>query len=200
MGQFDSAISHLEEEIEKRYGGKPLARHIRCVAEFAHSVAGSLIKSDSSAEKAYVAGLAHDLYKGYSHKKLHDFVANESVPVDEDSLRIGGGLLHAPAAAHYIRTRLGITDGEILSAVYYHTTGHPDATALDKILFCTDYLDPSRELRASEPDTNALSQRLLVDLDEVYRTVLSRKIAYTLAKGRPLHPNGVAAWNEICRK
>ena len=200
MGQFDSAIRHLEEEIEKRYSGKPLARHIRCVAEFARRVVSSVIESDSMAEKAYVAGLAHDLYKGTPHKELYEFVVSESVPVDEDSLRIGGGLLHAPAAAHYIRTRLEITDGEILSAVYYHTTGHLNATALDKILFCADYLDPSREIRSSEPDTNALSERLLVAPDEVYRTVLSRKLAHTLSKGRPLHPNGVAAWNQICSK
>jgi predicted HD superfamily hydrolase involved in NAD metabolism len=200
MGQFDSAISYLEKEIEKRYSGKPLARHTRSVAEFARRIAGSVIKSDSLAEKAYVAGLAHDLYKGFSQKDMRELVVAESVPVDEDSLSIGGGLLHAPLAAHYIRTRLKITDDEILSAVYYHTTGRLNATTLDKILFCADYLDPWREIRATEPDVPALTKRVLVDLEEVYRTVLYRKLAYTLSKGQSLHPNGVAAWNQICLK
>jgi len=198
MGQFDSAISYLEKEIDKRYSGKPLARHIRSVAGFAQRIAASVNESGPLAEKACVAGLAHDLYKGFPKKELREFVIGESVPVDDDTLRIGGGLLHAPAAAHYIRTRLGIADVEILSAVYYHTTGRANPTVLDKILFCADYLDPWREIRASEPDVKALSKRVFVSLDEVYRTVLFRKLTYTLSRGRPLHPGGVAAWNQVC--
>jgi len=198
MGQFDSAISHLEQEIEKRYSGKPLARHIHSVAEFARKIAASVCKSDSLAEKAYVAGLGHDLYKGYSRKELREFIIAESVPVDGETLRIGAALFHAPAAAYYLRTRVGITDDEILSAVYYHTTGRPSASILEKILICADYLDPWREIRAEEPDVTSLREQVVTVPEEVYRTVIFRKLTYTLSKGRPLHPNGVAAWNQIC--
>ena len=68
------------------------------------------------------------------------------------------------------------------------------------ILFCIDYLDPSREERGAETDLNSLRERMTDSLDEVYCEIIGRKIKYTLLKKRKLHPNGIAAWNELCSR
>ena len=36
-------------------------------------------------------------------------------------------------------------DGEIYSAIYWHTTGHADMTLLEKIIYLADYIEPSRD-------------------------------------------------------
>ena len=198
MGQFDSVVRNLKREIEKRFGDDPLASHALSVAELSGRIAEAHDGSTLTAEKIYVAGLAHDLYKKHDEKSLRTLIQAEAVPIDEHSWKIGGGLLHAPVAAHYLRTRLRIRESDILAAVYYHTTSRAQASVMEKILFCVDYLDPTRSARPEEPDLSHLRAQLQVSLEEVYREVLSRKISYTLAKGRALHPDGIAAWNETC--
>lgn len=197
MGRFDKVIVELRNEVARRYGGRRLELHINSVAEFARKSAEKIDPGNTAlAEKVYVAGLAHDLYKGWEKQSLREFVASERVPVDSDTWRIGRGLLHAPAAAHHLRARMGVSDRDIYEAVYYHTTGHPGAGPVEKILFCSDYLEPHRPNRAEETDTGDLARRMNRALDEVYREILARKISYTVRKGWPVHPNGLAALNE----
>jgi len=198
--RLDSAIEHLEAEVNKRFSGHRLLKHTRNVAEYCREAARRLGCPDAKPEAAYLAGLAHDLFKKWDYKSLRELIHNESIPIDEHSWRFGKGLLHAPAAAHYLRKQLGIRDTVLLSAVYYHTTGRSGAGVLERVLFCIDYLDPSREERGDEPDLNGLRERMTGSLDEVYCEIIGRKIKYTLLKKRKLHPNGIAAWNELCSR
>lgn len=197
MGQFEDAVKELKAEIKRRYEGKRLEIHINSVAEFARKTAQKIAPGAGLPLKVQLAALAHDLYKGLSQKELRDFITSESVPLDSETWRLGGGLLHGPAAAHYLRTRLDIRDSDIIDAVHYHTTSHPEASLVEKILFCADYLEPNRPQRAEEADVRALGRKMAKALDEVYREILCRKLVYTLGKGRPLHSNGVAAWNAL---
>ncbi|MBN2288257.1 MAG: bis(5'-nucleosyl)-tetraphosphatase (symmetrical) YqeK [Candidatus Glassbacteria bacterium] len=196
--QMDAAIAHLEAEVRERFPGGRLLKHTFSVAETCRETARRLGRSDTAPEAAYLAGLAHDLFKDRGHDKLRELVRSESVPIDRHSWLLGGGLLHAPAAAHYLRSRLGVRDAGLLAAVYYHTTGRAGAGVLERILFCADYLDASRPKRSAEPGLESLRNKLKSSLDEVYGEVIRRKLVYTLSKGRPLHPSGVAAWNELC--
>ncbi|MBW7997297.1 MAG: HD domain-containing protein [Candidatus Glassbacteria bacterium] len=198
MRDYDRVVERLKAEIEQRFGGKALARHTHSVAEFAREIAGSVDGGDERLQrKTYVAGLAHDLYRKFTEQKLRELIRRDNVPIDDDAWRFGGGLLHAPPAAHFLHAGLGVSDEAVICAVYYHTTSRAGASLLDRVLFCADYLDPSREVRNCDPDVAELSRRVLTDLDGVYREVLSRKLAHTISRGRPLHPNGIAAWNEV---
>ena len=40
--------------------------------------------------------------------------------------------------------KFGVNDPEILSAIACHTTGKPDMSLLDKILYIADYIEPRR--------------------------------------------------------
>jgi len=197
MGQYDGLAKELKAEIKRRYAGKRLELHINSVAQFARKTAARIAPGTGIPDKVFIAGLAHDLYKGFSGKDLRDYILAQSVPLDSETWRLGGGLLHGPAAAHYLRSVLGVTDNDILDAVFYHTTSHPEAGLVEKILVCADYLEPNRPQRAEESDVRALGRRVVKALDEVYSEVLGRKLIYTLVKGRPLHSNGVAAWNAV---
>jgi predicted HD superfamily hydrolase involved in NAD metabolism len=195
---LDEAIEHLELEVKKRFPKGKLLKHIFSVAQTCRETAQHLGRPDAKPRAAYLAGLAHDLFKDWRPEKLRELIRKESIPIDQHSWRLGGGLLHAPAAAHYLWKQLGILDTNIISTVYYHTTGRVGASILERILFCVDYLDPSRIVRESESDLHLLREQLNYSLNEVYREIIGRKLKYTLLKKRKLHPNGIAAWNELC--
>jgi predicted HD superfamily hydrolase involved in NAD metabolism len=197
---LEAAIMHLENEVRKRFTGNRLLKHTFSVAETCRDTARRMERADVTPEAAYLAALAHDLFKDRPQDELRELILNESIPIDQHSWRIGAGLLHAPVATHYIKTRLGISKTDILSAVYFHTTGRAGACVLERILFCADYMDPSRPQRKDEPDIDDLRRRMAIDLTEIYCEIVGRKISYTQYKRRPLHPNGIAAWNELCVK
>ena len=55
-------------------------------------------------------------------------------------------LLHAKLGVYYAKHRYEIDDEQILAAIRWHTTGRPEMTLLEKIVFLADYIEPNRKL------------------------------------------------------
>ena len=53
-------------------------------------------------------------------------------------------LIHAKLGAYLAENEYGIKDREVLDAITYHTTGRPEMTMLEKILYIADYIEPNR--------------------------------------------------------
>jgi predicted HD superfamily hydrolase involved in NAD metabolism len=53
-------------------------------------------------------------------------------------------LLHSKLGAYLAKEKYGVEDEEILSAIRWHTTGRPNMTMLEKIIFTADYIEPAR--------------------------------------------------------
>ena len=94
-------------------------------------------------EKALIAGLLHDCAKGLSSDKKLKLCEKYQLTVSE-SERKNPGLLHAKLGAYIAKTKYGIDDMEIVDAIAYHTTGRPEMTLLDKIVYIADYIEPNR--------------------------------------------------------
>ena len=54
-------------------------------------------------------------------------------------------LTHPFLGAEVAKREYGVEDEEILEAIRWHTTGKPDMTVLDKIIFIADYIEPNRK-------------------------------------------------------
>jgi len=93
--------------------------------------------------KASLAGLLHDYARSMDlfemQKKLSD--AGVRVPDGRTATR---GLLHGFVSAHMARELFNVTDPSIIAAVKYHTTGRPGMSFLEKVIFISDYIEPSR--------------------------------------------------------
>ena len=85
-------------------------------------------------------------------------------------------LLHGPAGSILAETKYGITDSAVQSAVYFHTTGHPDMTLLEKIIFLADYIEPSRDF----PGVEKLRKLAEIDLDEALLAAYDSTISHLL--------------------
>ena len=115
--------------------------HSICVAEQAKHLA-EIFGGDT--EKAYTAGLVHDIMRYEPPEKMIELIIGDGQVLTQSEKKITV-TLHAVAGEVYLRKNLKVTDGEILSSVRYHTTGKEDMTLLEKIIYAADLTSADRE-------------------------------------------------------
>ncbi len=69
-------------------------------------------------------------------------------------------LLHSKTGAYLARELFGVPE-DIFGAVYWHTTGRPAMTLLEKIIYLADYIEPNRDF----PGVGELRRLAYEDLD-----------------------------------
>ena len=117
-------------------------QHILGVEEV--SVDLAVIYGDDS-QKASIAGILHDCAKPLTDEELLAECKKYKIPISEYEAK-SIYLLHAKVGAVYARKKFGIQDEDILNAITYHTTGRPNMSLLEKIVFTADYIEPNRKL------------------------------------------------------
>ncbi len=58
-------------------------------------------------------------------------------------------LLHARTGAAVAKDMFGVSDA-VYEAIRWHTTGKPDMTMLEKIIYLADYIEPNRDFPGLE--------------------------------------------------
>ena len=125
-------------------------------------------------KNAQVAGLLHDSAKCIPNKKKLKICAEHHIPVS-DFEKEHPFLLHAKLGAYIAKAKYNVTDKEILSAITYHTTGKPDMTMLEKIVYIADYIEPKRD---KAPNLKVVRKLAFQDLDECMYKILADTLAY----------------------
>ena len=108
--------------------------HSICVAKKAKELA-FIFGGDP--EKAYTAGLVHDIMRYEPADKMLELIESDGQLLTESEKNITV-TLHAIAGEVYLRKNLNVTDEEILSAVRWHTTGKENMSLLEKIIYVAD--------------------------------------------------------------
>ena len=94
-------------------------------------------------EKAQVAGLLHDCAKCIPNDKKIRMCKERQIEITKVELD-APYLLHSKLGACLAQEKYGVEDPEILGAIQWHTTGRPNMTTLEKIIFTADYIEPHR--------------------------------------------------------
>ena len=55
-------------------------------------------------------------------------------------------MVHAKLGAYFAEKEYGVTNKGVLSAITWHTTGRPEMTMLEKIIYIADYIEPNRKI------------------------------------------------------
>ena len=131
-------------------------------------------------KKAYLTGLLHDCAKGLRESELTDTVMKAGIDIS-DLEKENPDLLHSKAGSIVARKKYGITDEEILSAIFYHTTGKPDMTLLEKIIFVADYIEPNRY---GLPELERARVVAFTDIDECIALICSLTLHYLKKNGK----------------
>lgn len=124
--------------------------------------------------KAELAGLLHDCGKRYSDDIILKKCRKHGIFFTSDEEE-APAVLHANYGAWLAKHKYGIDDPEILSAILYHTTGKPEMTALEKIVYIADYIEPRRYKADDLPRMRMLAYQ---DLDETIYRILKGTLDY----------------------
>lgn len=167
---------------EKRYF------HSLCVADEAERLAS---KYGADTEKAYLAGLLHDITKNTSAEE-HLKMFSEFGIIPNEVERGAEKLWHAMTGAAYVKNALGVTDEEILTAIRLHTTAAADMSLLSKILYLADFTSRDRDYE----DVDTIRAYVDESLEKAFIYALSYTIKDLTENGRAIHPDTVAAYNQ----
>ena len=125
-------------------------------------------------KKAEIAALLHDCAKGFGGQEQLQLCKKHGLTITEAEER-NPFLLHAKLGAYLAKADYGIDDEEILDAIRWHTTGRPEMTQLDKIIYIADYIEPNRN---QAPNLDEIRRLARVNLDECLYTILKATLAY----------------------
>lgn len=139
---------------------------------------------DCDMQKAQVAGLLHDCAKCIPNDKKLKMCKKHHIDVSDVELE-NPILLHAKLGAYVAEKKYDIQDQEILSSITYHTTGHPNMTTLDKIVFIADYIEPHR---FKAKNLKLIRKVAFQDLDECVYLILRDTLFYLRSNPKAVDP------------
>ena len=167
--------------------------HSICVAEQARNLA-EIFGAD--AEKAYTAGLIHDIMRYEPPENMLKLIDEDGKHKLTESERKITVTLHAVAGEVYLRTKMGVTDEEILSAVRYHTTGKENMSLLEKIIYVADLTSEDRNY----PDVDEVRAMAQQSLEKATLRGLSFTIESNAKENKPIHIDTVKAYNYLAER
>ncbi len=142
--------------------------------------------------KAYLAGLLHDICKNDSNEKMLQIFDAFGIILDNVQKR-QQKLWHAVAGAAVIEHDLQIKDRELIEAVRYHTTARANMTLLDKILYLADFVSADRDFEGVQ----ALRDSVNAGLDEGLRACLKFSVLDLCNRDKQIHPDTIDAYNQM---
>ena len=177
----------LKERLNpKRYN------HSLCVADEAVRLAK---KYGGDCDKAYLAGLLHDITKNATEEEHLHIFSQFGIMLNDVEKR-AEKLWHAISGAAYIEHILGIKDIEIITAVRYHTTAREDMTQLEKLLYLADFTSADRDY----DDIDIMRQKVEISMEAALDYALSYTINDLVSRGKALHLDTVKAYNQNALK
>lgn len=124
--------------------------------------------------KAAVAGLLHDCAKCIPNSQKIRLCKKYDIEITENEEK-NPSLLHAKLGALLAQKAYGVDDPEILNAIRWHTTGKPDMTMLEKIIYMADYIEPNRD---KAPNLREIRKLSFENLEEALYQVLESTLSY----------------------
>lgn len=161
--------------------------HVERVAELMDRWAGELELDEAERIRWRAAARLHDALRGADEEELRFWCGRDGP----------AGVLHGPACARRLEEE-GVEDRELLDAVAYHTTGHPDLGRLGRHLYLADFLEPGRGfLREVRARLRALMPGQPL---EALLSVVGLRIARRLEVRGAIAPETVAFWNRLLKE
>lgn len=166
--------------------------HSLAVADEAKRLA---LKWGADPDKAYTAGLLHDIMKNTKDELQLQILDEFGILLDTVE-KSSPKLWHAKSGALYIERVLGVTDSEIVTAVRYHTTARAGMALLEKVLFLADFTSEDR----TYDDVDVMRRLVDEDLDDAMMYALRYTVYDLIKNDRAVHPDTIGAYNELALK
>ena len=164
-------------------------RHCRDVSQTAVRLAE---RWDADIEKARLAGILHDCARNLKGEELLK-TSRQFGMIPSPLELLQPALIHAPLGAIIAERRFGISEPQVLQAIRRHTTGAPQMTLLDKVIYLSDCIEPGRNFSG----VRKIRDMAVEDLDAAVLLAYEHSILFVVANGGLLHPNTVECRNSL---
>lgn len=185
-------LSKIRKAMEKSQDSKRY-EHTLGVAYTATSLA---MRYDVDIKKAQVAGLLHDCAKCLSDEKRLSICRKHNISMTEVEMR-NPFLLHAKVGSFMAMDEYKITDPDIINAILNHTTGRPEMSLLEKIIFVADYIEPGRK---HAPNLREIRKLAFENLDAALIKILGDTLAYLRSTDGEIDPMTEKTYNYYMQK
>lgn len=146
-------------------------------------------------EKAYVAGILHDITKELPVEEQLSLIQKGNIELSEAE-KASPALWHSITAPVYVKETLGIEDEDLLNAIRYHTSGRAGMSTLEKVVFTADSISEERHY----PDVDEVRAAAKNNIDEAVMLKLKFAITHLVSKDRPICSDTFNAYNELVCK
>lgn len=173
---------NMEHEIKKKLKKKLTKDRYVHTLGVANTCAALAMSLGLDIDDAYLAGLLHDCAKCIPDDIKIEKCEKHGIEITEIE-RNSPYLLHAKLGAYMAKKKFGVENEEILSAICCHTTGKPEMTDLEMILFVADYIEPGRNKAAHLTEIRKMAFH---DLRCAVYMILKDTLEYLKKKDNPI--------------
>ncbi len=152
-------------------------------------------KYGADKEKAYVAGILHDVMKEEELEIQRDFIERNGEKMTPLELK-SKSIYHQMSGSAYAKIELNIDDEDILNAIRYHTTGRKNMSLLEQVIYTADFISAERNY----PDVDIMREKAMVSLDDAMLYSLKYTINNLTSKTAVIHPDTLECYNWIIEK
>ena len=138
-----------------------------------------------SPDRAEIAGLLHDCAKCIDDEDRVPLCEEYGIMLNEYELR-NHALIHPKLGAEIAADKFGVLDREIQDAIRTHTTGAPNMSMLQKIIYVADYIEPNRD--DIIPHIEDIQTLAFTDIDKAVCVIAKNIIYYLEEQGRDIDP------------
>lgn len=153
--------------------------HVLSTAHLAKKIAYAL---NVDTNRAYVAGILHDIAKGKTNEEIYSIV-KQYFPRKANYPKYS---LHAYASEYIAKEEFKITDKKILKAIRNHARPCKNMSTLDKIIYCADKLEETRQF-ANKMDT--IREMAFIDINKCFILTMEDQVNYLKANNLKIDVN-----------
>lgn len=182
--EAEPELTWLRQKISPRLSSQRMAHTAGCE----HEAVQLARLWGEDPEKAAVAGILHDVTKNLGYDE--QLILCDKYGIILDNLQKDNPkLLHAITGAALAADEFGVSE-EISRAIRWHTTGKPDMSTLEKIIYLADYIEPTRDFDGVEK----LRELAYEDLDKAMALGLEMSLEELRRHNVEPHKDTVEAW------
>ena len=134
--------------------------------------------------RARLAGLLHDCAKSMPLDQMRALVSAHMPDLDKEELDTRA-ILHAPAGMVVAQDSFGVRDRQILSAIRKHTVGDGQMSAMDALIYVSDFIEPGREEFPGLERVRKLAEK---DIWQAMHACAELTARHLKERGQTIHP------------
>jgi predicted HD superfamily hydrolase involved in NAD metabolism len=182
---------HLEVRLRRAVDELPsgLREHVLRVEAEAASLA---LRHRQDEERARFAALGHDLVRHIKGAQLLSLASEYGLAPDSVE-RASPVLVHGPVAARILRRDYAYQDEEVLAGIHCHTTARPAMSALEKVLFIADKVEPGKLVH--EATLGEVKELAEESLDAAVLRYLDNMLEQAVRRRWLVHPRSLEGRN-----